>query len=141
MSHVSKIEMEIKSLEVLKDACNRLGLRFKENQKTYQWFGEYMGAYPLPEGMTQSDLGKCDHAIEVPDCKYDIGVIKQNGHYALFWDFWSSGGLERKLGKDAGKLKQAYAISRIRKEAVNKNYRVSEKKTQTGIQLRMAVAS
>jgi hypothetical protein len=139
LSHVSKIEIEIQSLEVLKDACNRLGLRFKENQKTYRWFGKYMGG-PLPEGMTQSDLGKCDHAIEVPDCAYDIGVIKQNGRYALFWDFWSSGGLEHKLGQGAGKLKQAYAISRIRREAVSKNYRVSEKQTQTGVRLRLTAA-
>jgi hypothetical protein len=140
LSHVSKIEIEIKSLEVLKDACNRLGLRFKENQKTYRWFGEYLGDHPLPEGMTPDDLGKCDHAIEAPDCAYDIGVIKKNGYYQLFWDFWSSGGLERKLGHGAGKLKQAYAISRIRREAVNKKYRVSEKQTQTGVRLRLTAA-
>jgi hypothetical protein len=100
-----------------------------------------MEDYPLPEGMSPDDLGKCDHAIEVPDCAYDIGVIKKNGYYQLFWDFWTSGGLERKLGKDAGKLKQAYAISRIRREAVSKKYRVSEKKTQTGVRLRLTVAS
>jgi len=139
LSHVSKIEIEIQSLEVLKDACNRLGLRFKENQKTYRWFGKYMGDYPLPEGMTPDDLGKCDHAIEVPGCDYDIGVLKRDGQYRLFWDFWTSGGLEAKLGKDAGKLKQAYAVSRIKQEARIKRYRVVEKPIQNGIRLRLAV--
>jgi len=139
MSHVSQIELEIRSLDILKDACKRLDLNFKENQKTYQWFGKYMGDYPLPEGMTPADLGKCDHAIEVPGCDYDIGVLKRDGQYRLFWDFWSTGGLEAKLGKDAGKLKQAYAVSRIKQEARTKKYRVIEKPIQNGIQLRLAV--
>jgi hypothetical protein len=139
MSHVSQIELEIRSLDILKEACKRMGLTFKENQKTFRWFGRYMGDYPLPEGMTPNDLGKCDHAIEVPGCDYDIGVVKRDGQYRLFWDFWSTGGLEEKLGKDAGKLKQAYAVSRIKQEARTKKYRVIEKPTQNGIRLRLAV--
>ncbi len=34
MSHVSKIELEIKDLEALKAACQRLGVKFREGQKT-----------------------------------------------------------------------------------------------------------
>ncbi len=33
MSHVSKIELEIKDLEALKAACQRLGFKFREGQK------------------------------------------------------------------------------------------------------------
>ena len=68
MSHISKIEMEITDLESLKAACKRLGFTFQEYQKTYQWYGRWVGDTKLPEGILESDLGKCDHAIQVPEC-------------------------------------------------------------------------
>lgn len=37
MSHVSQIELEINDLSILKQACQRLGLEFCENQTTYKW--------------------------------------------------------------------------------------------------------
>ena len=63
MSHIAKIELEINDPENLKLACERLGLQFIENQKTYKWYGSWVGDSPLPDGITLSDLGKCDHAI------------------------------------------------------------------------------
>jgi len=33
MSHLAKIELEIKDIQVLKKACKRLGLKFTEGQK------------------------------------------------------------------------------------------------------------
>ena len=136
MSHVSKIEMEIQSLHDLKLACKDMGLTFVKNQKTYAWYGRWVGDYPLPEGKTVEDLGKCDHAIQVPGCEYEIGVIKKpEGGYELVWDFWRSGGLENVLGKDAGKLKQAYAKVKVFKEARLNGYQVSHIRTDTGIRL------
>ena len=35
MSHISKIELVIHSLEDLKEACRQLGFEFMKNQKTY----------------------------------------------------------------------------------------------------------
>ena len=66
MSHISKIELVIHSLEDLKEACRQLGFEFMENQKTYKWFGRWVGDTPLPEGVKIEDIGKCDHAIRVP---------------------------------------------------------------------------
>ena len=60
MSHISKIELEIQSLEDLKLACKRLGFTFIENQNTYQWYGRWVGDSPLPEGINIDDLGKCE---------------------------------------------------------------------------------
>ena len=124
MSHVAKIELEILSLEDLKLACKRLGFTFSENQKTYAWYGRWVGDSPLPEGILQDDLGKCDHAIRVPGCNYEIGVVKRGSKYILLWDSWHRGGLEEKIGKDAGLLKQGYTIERIRREAKRKNCQV-----------------
>ena len=139
MSHVAKIELEINDLDDLKRACNRLGFEFMENQRTYKWFGQWVGDYPLPEGIKKEDLGKCDHAIRVPEAKYEVGIVRRNGTYLLLWDFWSSGGLEEKLGKDAGLLKQAYAIERIKRESRRKRYRIREQRTDHGVRLTLTV--
>ena len=135
MSHVAKIELEIMDLETLKLACDRLGLQFMENQKTYRWYGSFVGDTPLPEGIDINDLGKCDHAIHVPGAQYEIGIIQRDRKYILLWDFWHRGGLEEKLGKNAGRLKQAYGVERVRKEARLKGHRIYEQKTNQGIRL------
>ena len=115
MSHIAKIELEILSLEDLKSACKILGFNFIENQKTYQWYGRWVGDSPLPEGIALEDLGKCDHAIRIQDCAYEIGIVKRGSKYILLWDSWHTGGLEQKIGKEAGILKQAYTIERIKR--------------------------
>jgi hypothetical protein len=135
LSHVSRIELEINSLEDLKQACKRLALKFMENQKIYRWYGRYVGDAPLPEGITVDDLGKCDHAIKVPGAIYEIGIVHKDNKYILLWDTWHAGKLEEKLVKNAGLLKQAYAIERVRKEAKRKTYRLQEKQIPNGIRL------
>ena len=133
MSHISKIEVEIQSLEDLKAACKELGFQFRENQKTHKWYGT--ARETVSENDTQKDPGRCDHAIKVPKCKYEIGVVKKDNHYNLLWDSYYTGGLEEKIGKDAGLLKQAYSVQRIKREARIKGYRVLQKKVTNGIRL------
>jgi hypothetical protein len=135
MSHISKIELVIHSLEDLKDACRQLGFEFIKNQKTFKWYGRWVGDTPLPEGIKIEDLGKCDHAIRVPGCDYEVGIVKRGDHYILLWDYYSVGGLEVKIGPNAGKIKQAYTVARVRKEARRKGYRVLEKKIDQSIRL------
>ena len=129
MSHISKIEVEIHSLEDLKQACKELGFQFCENQKTHIWYGTNK------ESENETEFGNCDHAIKVPKCKYEIGVVKKGNNYNLLWDSYYTGGLEEKVGKDAGILKQAYSIQRIKREARIKGYRVVQKKLTNGIRL------
>ena len=134
MSHVSKIELEIKSLDALIQACQRLGFEFVRDQKKYQWYGRWVGDYPLPEGITTDQLGICDHAIKIPGCTYEIGVVKRNSSYTLLWDSWESA-LRLKIGQDAGVIKQAYTVEAVRQDAKLKGYRVTEKKTDKAIRL------
>ena len=129
MSHVSEIELKIKSLDALKAACTRLGLEFVEGQKTYKWYGTFMGDYPLPSWLKKEDLGKCQHAIKVPGASYEIGIVEHEGEVKLLWDFWSSGGLERVLGKQGGRLKQAYTVEHSKAVARRAGYQVREKRT------------
>jgi hypothetical protein len=135
MSHIAKIELEINDVETLKLACDRLGLQFMENQKTYRWYGSFVGDTPLPEGININDLGKCDHAIRVPGAQYEIGIVQRDRKYILLWDYWHQGGLEQKIGKNAGRLKQAYGVERVRKEARLKGHCIYEQKTNQGIRL------
>lgn len=137
MSHISRIELEIRDLEDLKRACDRLGLQLIEGQTTYKWYGTWVGDSPLPEGLTPNDLGKCHHAIKVPDARYEIGIVQKDRKYILVWDYWYRGGLEEKLGKNAGLLKQAYAVERVRREATLKGYRVHETKSEAGIRVHL----
>lgn len=114
MSHVSNIDVEVKDLPSLKVACEELGLEFRENQKTAKWYGNYVGDEPLPEGFTEEDLGKCEHAIGIAGnpVAYEVGVVRnKNGSgFSLMYDSWNKGyGLEELIGVGACKLKQAYA--------------------------------
>lgn len=113
MSHISKIEIKIQDIDTLKKACDRLGFSFRENQNC---FLRYNGS---------SD---CDHAIQVPGARYEIGL---KGTELLF-DNYYQGGLNNNI---PGKIKQAYAVERVKQEAKTRRLRVIEKTTQTGIQL------
>ncbi len=135
MSHISKIELEITDLDALKTACRSMGFEFMENQTTYRWFGRWVGDTPLPEELQIEDLGKCTHAIRVPNAAYEVGVIQNGSRYHLLWDYWDGGGLEQQIGKNACKLKQAYTLERIRKESRQKGYMVSQTRTPNGIRI------
>jgi hypothetical protein len=139
MSHISRIELEIKDLQSLKEACKRLGFEFCDNQQSYQWYGHWVGDSPLPEGITEDQLGKCDHAIKVPGAQYEVGVVRKGQSYILLYDEWIKGGLKAKLGVNAGLLKQAYTIETLRKEARQKNYRFHETKMKNQIRVTLTL--
>ena len=119
MSHLSKIELEVKDLETLSKACRRMGLDLIKGQDRFRWFGQ------------DAD---CDHAIKVPGADYEIGVVRTNGRYELQCDFFDRN-IEKAIGPNAGLLKQAYAVEKARTEARRKGYSVMEKQTEAGIRL------
>ncbi len=139
MSHVAEIKLQIKDLAALEKACKQLGLELVRDQKTYRWFGRSVGDYPLPEGFTAQDLGKCDHAIRIPgDSRaYEIGVVKRKDGkpgYQLLWDFWAGGhGMTQKVGgNQAVKLQNEYAAAVAVKHYVSQGYRVQRQVKEDG---------
>jgi hypothetical protein len=120
MSHISKIELEVKDLHTLDLACKRLGLQLVKGQKTFKWFG--------------AKAGKCNHAIRVPGAKYELGIVKSDGLYELKCDYYDRN-IGNAIGENGGLLKQAYAVEKTRAEARLKGYSVIEKQTETGIRL------
>ena len=124
MSHISKIELEVKDLGTLRQACNRLGLNMLEGKKTFKWYGQ--------------EDSRCDHAIRVPGASYEIGVIKNGNLYELQCDYWDNA-IGKAIGQTGGLLKQAYAMERTKIEARRKGYSIIEKKTDAGIRLHVRV--
>jgi len=129
MSHMAKIELKVKDISALQKACADCGYEFVHGQTSYEWYGRFVGDSPMPEGLNEQMLGKCDHAIKVPGATYEIGVIKTGEHYELHCDQWRSGGLEGK----SEKLLQPYAIAATKNLIKSNRYRLHrEKKLDNG---------
>lgn len=136
MSHVSHIQLKIFDLAALKAACNRLGFEFVDGQQTYEWYGRLVepDKYPLPEGLTENDLGKCDHAIKIPNARYEVGVLKRGKSYMLLADFWDTK-LKHAIGENGGLLKQAYGVEVIKAAVRKRCYSYKEQQVNSGIEL------
>jgi len=135
MSHVTTIDAkEFYDIPSLKQMCKNEGWEFIENKTTYAWFGRFVGDYPMPEGFTVDELGKCSHAIRIPGCQYEVGVVKKNGKYVLMYDFWESGGLLKRLGEGAGLLKQSYNMAKTQLACKGKSWVKAEAKDRPGWQ-------
>ena len=124
MSHISKIELEVRDIRVLGNACQRLGLELLKGQKTFKWYGKE---------------ATCDHAIRLPGADYEIGILKTGGLYELSCDYYDRN-IEKAIGVQGGFLKQAYAVEKTKVEARKKGYSVVERQSQTGIRLQVRIA-
>lgn len=149
MSHVVTLDLEIRNLEAVKQTCKKLGWIFKENQKTYQWWGHWVDDSPVPRQLfsTQAEyeemiklspqerrqkmntlLGHCDHAIAIPGQQFEIGLIKRGQEYVMIWD-WASN-LRQILGDPAhpeiNPFPAAYLTEEIRMEAEAQGFFVQE---------------
>lgn len=143
MSHVAAIDLKISDLDALSGACEALGLEFKPNQKTYKWFGRWVGDYrggnaAVDNGIDPNQFGKSEHAIEVkgnPNA-YGIGLVPaRDGSptFELVYDNWSGGyGLEEKAGKDLNRLRQEYAAQVSMRQLARQGYQVSRTQTSAG---------
>jgi hypothetical protein len=123
MSHISKIELEVKDLGILSQACGRLGLQFIRAQRTFKWYGKD---------------GRCDHAIKLPGARYEIGIAKDKGRYELLCDYFDPE-IEKAIGQKGGLLKQAYAAEKTKTEARRKGYTVTEHKVEAAIRLKLRI--
>jgi hypothetical protein len=135
MSHVAYFEgLKITDLDALEAACKTCGLEFMRDQRTYAWWGYSAGDYPLPEGMTEKDLGKCRHAIKVAGTTpkngtsgpWEIGMVERDGVLMPIRDFFGPawGALEAKVGKNFTKLAQEYHSEVVLREMYRQGFRV-----------------
>lgn len=154
MSHVGKMAMpEIRDLAALKAAVARVGFEWREGQKTFKWYGTFMGdsndwvAMFTPEEVARLKAGPraalisavtqkmsaCHHAIRVPGAKYEIGVVDTGGgRYELRLDTYDSSLVAKLGGAAAPVLVQSYAVERVRQQARRLGHTVTEKKLPNG---------
>ena len=101
MSHFTDISIEIRDIEALRKACADLGLSVLEHT-TARGYGE--------------NLIRGEYVIRLQG-PYDIAVNRAgDGHWTLAADLWR-GHVEREVGRNFGRLKQAYGVQRTLKEA------------------------
>jgi hypothetical protein len=148
MSHVVAIEMVLTDLAAIKAACKEMGLVFKENQKTFKWWGRWANDYGAADaayrqGIATKDYGKCEHAIGVPGTSWEIGLVRSEAGYKLAFDFYGSSGLpilNAVGGQNAGKFLQTYGVHKATLEARKRGYTVQRKAAKGGaIQLVVTV--
>lgn len=132
MSHVVTIgDIDVTDLEVLRLSGEAVGMELVE-KSTYKFYGRVMGDFPLPEGFTAADIGKCEYALRVKGAgpeTYEVGIVKRRDGmpgYSLLFDFWQGGfGLLDKIGENADKLKGEYKLQAAMKAARRQGFRTS----------------
>lgn len=154
--HVVTLAIEMKSLQAIKAACKRLGWTFKEKQRRYKWFNVWADDSPVPRHLfdKQADydavvamnranriktmnklLGHCDHAISVPGCRYEVGLIQKGEKLLPIWD-WYDSGLNKAMGGNAGDennvFAQAYGIEMAKLQAQMMGLYCTEHQMQDG---------
>jgi len=101
MSHVECCKVAFKDIAAVKAACEAMGLTFVEGKKHWSWWGSHAGDYPISDemkeaGVTASNLGQCDHVIQVPGTSWEVGLWAMKnkpGSYMPLYDFYGSQGL------------------------------------------------
>lgn len=129
MSHVTDIKLRVRDVAALKEACAAVGLELRENQRTYAWWGTFVGDSNQYGNHDPKTFGKCEHAIGVPGVKprmggsgnWEIGVVKakDGDGFELLVDTYGEPGrrLLEKAGQDFSRLKQEYAVAAATRKA------------------------
>lgn len=111
MSHVVSVNVVVKDLTALEQACKELGLQFMRGQTTQKYY---------------SGTSTCLHAIKVPGTDWEIGLLKaKTGKgFELAYDNYGPSGqtIAKMLGNGLEKLKQGYAVAKATLEAKAKGW-------------------
>lgn len=130
MSHVTSIEMKVRDLDCLREAVEACGGEFRQDKRTYAWWGHRAGGGDYG-GLPPSEDGKCLHAIGERGVTprmgaagpWEIGVraARDGDGYMLLYDYFGSAGerLHETFGRGLSKLKQEYAVAVATKKAAH----------------------
>ena len=141
MSHVASVEVVINDLACLKKACETLGVTLVEGQKTFKWYGRFLADSDVGRATAKEfnakAFGKCEHAIKVPGCSYEVGVVKNptGKGYRLIYDQFGSGGegIAKKLGGEKlTKLTTEYGAEVATKQLRRKGYTIGRRYLNNG---------
>ena len=98
MSHISKIELEVRDLA---------------GPRTMPAKGWGLSLSKGRRHLNGTERRRCDHAIKVPGADYEIGVVKTSSACELSCDYYDRN-IEKAIGTQGGLLKQAYAVEKTK---------------------------
>lgn len=147
MSHVVAIKTAFNDAEALRSAFDALGFDVSEAE-SYRWWGYSVGDYPVPEGFTAAELGRCHFKATQRGATsggYEAGIIDKEqlpanhparsaypGRYIVQYDFFDQT-LAKKLGSEgAPHLCQRYAVEVARAQLRRKGYQLTEERQPDG---------
>jgi hypothetical protein len=129
LSHVSCSKVIVADIDLLKKIVGANPLMKWHDRKTYKWFGSWEKDYNADDaayknGFDPKDYGKCDWAISVEGCEYEIGVVKRKDGegWTLVWDFYHN----PKLTPASHQLMSDYSEAYIRQHAERNGFMVEE---------------
>lgn len=112
MSHFTKLTAEIKDLEVLTSAVQKMGFSIAQNADCRYFYGKE----------------KRDFVIKLPG-RYDVAVNRENSNkYSLEADFFA-GEVSKYLGSNCNILMQQYSAEKVKIEAFQRGLNVTEEST------------
>ena len=150
MSHVTSSLVVVTDLDVLKKVLSKFPkLHFKEGQKTYAWYNRFQDDWgkqnehrtARARGIDPSQYGKCDSAISMDGCPYEIGITKRNDGqgWSLVWDVWRGQQISNYIGESAEKLMCAYSQQYIEDYALANGYMCSATEDAETINIEMTI--
>ena len=115
MSHYTTIEVKLNIYDIsaIKDACKELGLTLRGRGKIRYFYTH--------------DQVTADYVISIPNCPYDVGLVKdEKGNLKIVYDDFQ-GKVEQILGKNCSKLVQSAIFHKIKRAAQLKGKFISKR--------------
>ena len=149
MSHVVASGVIITDIDCLRAAVAKvMGLHWKENQKTWKWYGKWVNDYSAADaayklGIDTKDYGKCEHAISVNGSGYEIGIMKRKDGkgYSLVFDFFGVNGrnIQKVVGDGCEKLMVEYQREYVTRFANLENMNINWEESKGEVLFEMEV--
>ena len=98
MSHVASVDLIVTDLDALEKVCTELGMQLCRGQRTWKWYGRWMDDYAAEDaayknGIKPEQYGHGEHAIRLPGCEYEIGLVpvEEGKKWRVVYDFYGPG--------------------------------------------------
>jgi len=122
MSHWTDIQIEIRDLGALNDACREMQLELVRAA---------VGQKVQARGYAGATI-ECDALVRLKG-PYDVALIRQpDGQYKAQVDWWR-GHAEKEIGKNAGRLSQLYGTHKVTRDMRAKGYNVARNVDSKGV--------
>lgn len=124
MSHVVTLDLVIRDLDALAEACADLGVELERGKETFRSF---------------DGSARCDHCISLPGGGHEIGLVRRTDDtegWELHFDPWKAtpdgfGALEARVGEDCVRLRRAYAERAARRKMSALGFDVASRRSRS----------